>query len=52
MKTTTAASTGKFKQTVRVFFSRGIIVKICFGIIVLFILAAIFAPVLTPYAPE
>ena len=35
----------------RVMFSRGILSKISFVIIVLFILAAILAPVLTPYTP-
>lgn len=52
MEKTSKASPKKFRQTVRVFFSRGIIVKICFGIIVLFVMAAIFAPVLTQYDPE
>ena len=52
MKKISKASPSKFRQTARVFFSRGIIVKICFGIIVLFVLAAILAPVLTPFEPE
>lgn len=52
MKKNTNASSGNLRQTVRVFFSRGVIVKICFAIIVLFVLAAIFAPLLTPYEPE
>lgn len=45
-------SNSKFRQTVKVFFGRGTIVKICFGVIVLFVLMAILAPVLTPYTPE
>jgi len=39
----------RLNQAIRVFFSRGIIVKISFAIIVLLILVAIFAPVLTQY---
>jgi ABC-type dipeptide/oligopeptide/nickel transport system permease subunit len=39
------------KQTVRVFFGRGILSRICFAAIVLFILVALTAPVLTPYSP-
>lgn len=41
----------KYKQMMRVFFSRGIIVKICFAIVAIFIFVAIFAPLLTPYSP-
>lgn len=41
----------RLKQSIRVFFSRGIIVKLCFGIILLYILIVIFAPVLTKYSP-
>ena len=41
----------KAKQFAKVFFSRGLIVKICFAIIALFILVAIFAPILTPHEP-
>lgn len=40
-----------FRQTVRVFFGRGLLSKICFGAIVVFVLAALFASVLTPYTP-
>ncbi len=39
------------KRFFRIFFSRGWVTKICFGIIVLFVLIAIFAPVLTPWTP-
>ncbi len=38
------------RNMVRVFFSRGPIIKICTVIIVLFLFAALFAPVLTPYS--
>ena len=38
-----------FKQSVRVFFSRGILVKISLAIIVLFLFVSVFAPILTPY---
>lgn len=37
------------KQTLRVFFARGIVVKISVVVIFLFIFAALFAPILTPY---
>lgn len=39
------------KQFWRVFFGRGFLSKACFGFLVLFILLAIFAPILTPYTP-
>ena len=42
----------KLKQAMGVFFSRGVIVKICFALIVIFVSVAIFAPVLTPYEPS
>lgn len=45
----TKKDNGLFKQAVRVFFGRGILVKISLVIIVLFLFAALFAPVLTPY---
>lgn len=35
----------------RVFFSRGWVTKLCFAIIIVFVLCAIFAPVLTAYTP-
>lgn len=38
-----------FMNTLRVFFARGPIVKICTIVVLLFFFAAIFAPVLTPY---
>ena len=44
-------NTENTKQFFRVVFGRGIIVKISFAIIVVFIVAALFAPVLTPYTP-
>ena len=43
--------TDQTKQFIRVIFGRGIIVKISLGIIVIFILSALFAPLLTPYTP-
>lgn len=36
----------------KVFFNRGIIVKICFTIIIVFILVALTAPILTKYSPS
>ncbi len=39
------------RNTLRVFFSRGPVIKICTAIIALFLFAAIFAPVLTSYSP-
>lgn len=42
----------QFKEFLRAFFGRGWIVKICMVVIVLLILAAVLAPVLTPYSPE
>ena len=38
-------------QIFRVLFGRGIISKICFGIIVFFLILAIFAPIISPYSP-
>lgn len=38
-------------QLFRVLFGRGIISKICFGIIVFFLILAIFAPIISPYSP-
>jgi ABC-type dipeptide/oligopeptide/nickel transport system permease subunit len=40
------------KQSIRIFFGRGIIVKICFSILVLFIVTAIFANFIAPYNPN
>jgi ABC-type dipeptide/oligopeptide/nickel transport system permease subunit len=42
----------QFHQTMRVFFNRGHIVKVCLAIIIIFVLAAILAPVITPYTPN
>jgi len=39
------------KQFWRVFFGRGLLAKICFGLLILFILLAILCPILTPYSP-
>lgn len=39
------------KRFFRIFFSRGWVTKICFGIIAAFVFIAIFAPVLTQYTP-
>jgi len=43
--------TDKMKQFFNVIFGRGIIVKISLAIIILFVLAALLAPILTPYTP-
>lgn len=48
----TKGKNSQFRQTLRVFFGRGVIAKISFCIVVIFILVAIFAPYLTPYEPE
>lgn len=40
-----------FRESVRVFFGRGILSKICFGIILIFIFVALFCPMLTSYTP-
>ncbi len=42
----------KFRQVVRVFFARGLISEICFAIIVIFVLVAVFAPLISPYDPN
>lgn len=41
----------KFRQTMKVFLGRGILVKICFGLIIFFVLVALIAPAITPYTP-
>lgn len=46
-----AVSNSRFHQNIRVFFSRGFISKICFGIIIVFVVLAVLAPVLAPYPP-
>jgi len=38
-------------EMIRVFFGRGIFSKICFAIVISFIVIAIFCPLLTPYTP-
>jgi peptide/nickel transport system permease protein len=43
---------GNRRQSIRIFFGRGFIVKICFAILVLFLLTAIFANFLAPYEPN
>lgn len=43
--------TANFKQAVRVFFGRGIIVKVSLLILILFVFTAVFAPILEPYDP-
>lgn len=40
-----------FEQSVRVFFGRGLITKLSFVVVILFIFAAIFAEVIAPYSP-
>lgn len=42
---------GSLRQTMRVFFGRGILVKICVVVVLLAVLLALFAPLLTPYSP-
>ncbi len=46
-----AKQTNGVKRFFRVFFSRGWVTKLCFGIIVAFVFIAVFAPLLTPYTP-
>ncbi len=41
----------QLKKKFRVFFNRGLLSKICFAVLLLFILIAVFAPFLTPYGP-
>jgi ABC-type dipeptide/oligopeptide/nickel transport system permease subunit len=48
MKTKTMSA---FKEKARILFSRGIVTKLCFALVVLFVLVAIFAPLLTRYTP-
>lgn len=48
----TKEKNSQFRQTLRVFFGRGVIAKISFCIVVIFIVVAILAPYLTPYEPE
>lgn len=40
------------RQTIRIFFGRGLIVKGCFAILVIFVLTALLAPVIAPYDPN
>lgn len=47
-----AKSKNHIREFFRTFFGRGFIVKLCIGIILLMVLAAVFAPVLTSYSPE
>lgn len=44
-------NSGLFRQAVSTFLGRGVVIKICLGIILIFILSALFAPLLTPYTP-
>lgn len=46
-----AVSNSRFHQNIRVFFSRGFMSKICFGIIIVFVVLAVLAPVPAPYPP-
>lgn len=50
-----AKTQSKFKkdlrQFFRVFFSRGWVTKLCFGLIVVFVFCALLAPILTQYTP-
>ena len=43
--------TGNLRQFLRVFFGRGILVQLSLGIILVFVLAALLAPVVMPYTP-
>lgn len=40
-----------FRQVAKVFFSRGLIAKISFGIVALFFIVALFGPLMTKYTP-
>lgn len=51
MKQTKEKKKSRVRQFFRVFFGRGIITKISLGIITIFILTAIFAPLLAQYDP-
>ena len=44
-------NTDNVKQFFRVVYGRGIIAKLSFAIIIVFVLAALLAPILTPYTP-
>jgi peptide/nickel transport system permease protein len=39
------------REMIRVFMGRGLLSKVCLGIVVIFLFLAIFAPLLTPYTP-
>lgn len=39
------------KQFWKVFFGRGLLSKLCFGFLILFIIIAVLCPILTPYSP-
>ena len=40
------------QQVLRIFFGRGVIVKICTGILILFIAVSLLAPLISPYDPN
>ncbi len=40
------------KQTVRIFFGRGLIVRLCTAVLIVFVLAAIFASAIAPHDPN
>ena len=42
----------KMRQLTRILFGRGFLSRVCFLIIVFFLLLGIFAPLLTPYGPS
>ena len=46
-----AVSNSRFHQNISCIFSRGFMSKICFGIIIVFVVLAVLAPVLAPYPP-
>ena len=40
------------KQMLRIFFGRGILVKVCTVFLVLFVILSLLAPVISPYDPN
>lgn len=40
------------RQTIRTFFGRGFLVKVCFAFLCLFFIVSIFAPLIAPYNPN
>ena len=48
----TGKHAGNLKQTMRVFFARGIIAKISFALILIFVVIALIGPLIAPYDPN